>query len=371
METIVSLSREIKRWLVVVVIALLLTACASKGPPPDLQYDLDPPAAGKHIVWPNPPDVPRYLHAGQLLGEINFRQKQRDDWRAGAASFFRWVVGLVAGESAPASLLRPQSGVVDAQGRVLVTDVSRQAVLVFDPVAGEFVAWEKAEGLANFVSPIGISLGPEGRVLVADAELGIVARLDSRGNPGRAMGRGVLKRPNGVAYDPRNKRIYVADTHAHDVKMFDEDGRLVGVLGQRGDGDGEFNFPTFLTFARGELYVTDTMNARIQVFSAEGKLRLVLGRRGLYLGNLVRPKGVAVDTAGNIYVIESYFDHMLVFDRNGQFLMGIGGVGYQAGKFYLPSGVWTDAKDRIFVADTFNGRVSVFQFLGGSADGEY
>ena len=159
----------------------------------------------------------------------------------------------------------------------------------------------------------------------------------------------------------------MADTQSHDVKVFDAERRHVATLGRRGEGEGEFNYPTHLHFAGGELYVADTMNSRVQVFAA-GKHRLTVGARGLYLGNLVRPKGVTVDSDGNIYVVESYFDHLLVFDKHGNFLLPIGGLGAAVGQFYLPAGVWSDARNRIFVADMFNGRVVVLQFLGGEAD---
>ena len=89
------------------------------------------------------------------------------------------------------------------------------------------------------------------------------------------------------------------------------------------------------------------------------------GQRGLYLGNLVRPKGVSVDAEGNVYVVESYHDSLLVFSRGGEFLLPIGGTGTATGRFYLPSGVWVDARNRVHVADMFNGRVVLFQFLGG------
>ena len=69
---------------------------------------------------------------------------------------------------------------------------------------------------------------------------------------------------------------------------------------------------------------------------------------------------------GNIYVVEGYYDHLLVYDAQGRFLLPIGGTGKAPGQFYLPAGAWTDGRDRIFVADMFNGRVSVFQYLGGS-----
>ena len=87
--------------------------------------------------------------------------------------------------------------------------------------------------------------------------------------------------------------------------------------------------------------------------------------RGLYVGNLVRPKGVAADDEGNIYVIESMHDTLLVFDRQGRLLISIGGTGQDVGRFYLPAGVWVDRHNRVFIADMYNGRVAVFQFLGG------
>jgi DNA-binding beta-propeller fold protein YncE len=90
-----------------------------------------------------------------------------------------------------------------------------------------------------------------------------------------------------------------------------------------------------------------------------------IGRRGLYVGNLSRPKGVAADSDGNVYVVEGYFDYLLVFNGEGEFLMPIGGTGQGSGSFFLPAGVWVDANNRVFVADMFNGRVAIFQFLGG------
>jgi DNA-binding beta-propeller fold protein YncE len=61
---------------------------------------------------------------------------------------------------------------------------------------------------------------------------------------------------------------------------------------------------------------------------------------------------------------------LLVYNKRGEFLLPIGGTGQEPGKFYLPAGVWVDAKNRVYVADVFNGRVSVFQFLGGGPENE-
>lgn len=351
----------------VLTLGVLVAACAAPGPRV-MHFGMEDAPEGKRLMWPQPPEVPRFMYAGQLVGEENFRKSPAN--AAGVSGLLRRLADFVFGEKTPTVLQRPQSGTVDGAGRILVTDASRQAVLVFDSAAGELLVWDKADGLANFLAPIGITPGPDGQILVADAQLGIVARLDSRGNPGRAIGRGVLKRPTGLAYDPARRRIFVADTHTHDVKVFGDDGQLLKVIGRHGEGDGEFNFPTFLAFARGELYVTDTMNNRIQIFADGGdRWRASFGRRGLYVGNLVRPKGITVDSDGNIYVVESYYDHLLVFNRGGDFLMSIGGLGQETGKFYLPAGAWIDNRNRVFVADMFNGRVVVFQYLETGGDG--
>lgn len=355
--------------LAALLATVFLAGCAADGARKVLHFGMDDVPESRRLMWPPPPEVPRYLFAGQLTGEANFRDDKPK--AEGVAGFLRWIAGIIAGEKEPVVLQRPAAVATDGEGRIYVTDMSRQAVFVFDPKAGELHVWDKADGLANFVAPAGITVGPDGLVLVADSRLGIVARLDAQGNPRASFGRGVLKRPTGIAYDPRGQRIYVADTGAHDVKLFDADGKLVKVIGQHGEGPGQFNFPTHLAFAQDQLYVTDAMNSRVQVFSGDGsEVKLNFGARGLYIGNFVRPKGVAVDRAGNIYVVESYYDHLLVFNRHGEFLMGIGGLGQQIGKFYLPSGVWVDRGDRILVADMFNGRVMMFQFLGGGADGE-
>lgn len=342
---------------------LLVSGCANT--PTVLHYDVEKVAEAGKMVWPEPPEPPRYRYLGQLTGEENFRP-ENEAARSTALKVFDWLVGLAGGGAERVVLQRPQSGTVDAEGRVYVTDVSRRAVYVFDKPAGTLRVWDMARDGMRFDTPIGIALGARGEILVADAGLQGVFRLDHEGNPVGGFGHDVLKRPTGLARDAQRGLIYVADTYAHDIKVFGDDGHLLKVIGRRGEADGEFNFPTYLAFAGERLYVTDTMNSRIQIFDADGKWLAKFGKRGLYVGNLVRPKGVAMDREGNIYVTESFYDNLLVFDSQGRPLLALGGTGKAPGQFYLPAGVWTDNQDRIYVADMFNGRIVVLQFLGGS-----
>lgn len=358
------------RVLHIVLLSLLLGGCA--GPQKlVLRLNLAQTAESRTTVFPPPGDIetPRYAYIGELLGEQNFvvaePQKENVFIRA-----LKWLVGVFDNPNLQ-TLQRPQSGVVDADGRILVTDVSRGGVYVFDSKAGRLDIWEFATHQRRFQSPTGIALDPQGRIFVADGELGAVYVLDSQGHGIAVIGQGKLQRPTGLVFDASARLLYVADTQAHHIVVFDPQGNLVRTIGERGGDPGSFNFPTYLALRHGKLLVTDTMNARIQVIDLEGEEPpLVVGRQGTRKGEFVRPKGVAVDSENNIYAVESYYDHLLIYNAKGEFLLPIGGTGKEIGRFFLPSGVWIDDGNRVFVADTFNGRIAIFQFLGGGDESE-
>ena len=343
------------------IVVFLVSGCATA--PTEMHYFPEDRVPDTDLVWPGPPEAARLSYAGELIGEENFRKV--DGAEDGAAvRVLRWIAGIAGSNDRKKQLIRPQSGTVDARGRILVTDAGREAIVVFDESQAMLSVWDEAEPGRGFLSPVGIVADGVGGYLVADADIGYLVRLDSDGSPSGDVGRGVLRRPTGLCRDPVAGEIFVADSGAHDIKVFDEQGTLLRTLGRRGVAAGEFNGPTHLSFSDGRLYVTDTLNARIQVLSPAGEPFAVIGQRGLFVGNLVRPKGVVTDRDGHIYVIESYHDHVLVFSDSGELLLPLGGTGKDPGRFFLPAGAWTDDGSRLFVADMFNGRVVVFDYLG-------
>lgn len=347
----------------------LLTGCAAVPEKAVFRLGLDASAATKRLMWPpeRTGEIPRYFYVGELTGENNF-VKPNGEVKA-AQNVLARLFDIIVGESPPLVMDRPQTGAVDESGRILVTDMGRAGVFVFDEKAGALAFWDKAVGVTEFIAPVGVAIGPDGQVFVADPELALVARLDRDGNTLAPIGKGLLQRPTGLAFDPKTRRLYVADTQAHQIKAFDLEGKLLFALGEHGEGPGEFNYPTHIAVRHEKLYVSDSLNARVQVISTPtGRYLGTVGKRGLFVGNLVRPKGVAVDNEHNIYVVEAYHDYLLVYNRRGEFLLPIGGVGAGAGNFHLPAGVWVDARNRVYVADMLNGRVAVFQFLGGDED---
>lgn len=354
---------------------LLLAGCASTdGVRGQLNIDLRPEGARTDVVWPPAPATPRYRYLGELVGEPNFVPNAKT--QSTLTTAFNWIVGLFENRT-PLLLQRPQHGTVSDSGRVFVVDTGRNAVLVFDPnppsagdaksKEGQLLVWELATRQARFQMPVAAALAWNGELAVSDSRLGIVARLNAQGEPVGVLAADALKRPTGLAFAPEHGWLFVADSVAHDIKVFDASGQLVKTIGGPGEGDGEFNAPTHLAYAGGLLYVSDTLSSRIQVFDAQGRRVDGFGERGLYVGNLVRPKGVAVGAGGIVYVVESYHGYLLAYNQQRELLLDINGSGVKGGEFRLPAGVWTDQQGRIFVADMFNGRVVVYQFV--SPDG--
>ncbi len=350
--------------VVAAIACAMLGACTAA--PVEMVYFSENRAPETQLVWPGPPEPPRLAYAGELIGEENFRAVNGE--RDGAAlRMLRWIAGIGRGDKDVRELIRPQSGMVDESGRILVTDAGREAVVVFDETAATLSFWQEAERGRNFSSPVGISADGTGGYLVADADVGYLLRLTRDGKPAGTIGKGALERPTGLCRSEASGEIFVADSAAHDIKVFDTTGRLIRSIGGRGVDVGRFNGPTHLSCNGDALYVTDTLNARVQVLTLAGEPMASIGQRGLFVGNLVRPKGVVTDRDGHIYIIESYYDHLLVFSNIGELLLPIGGTGSGAGQFFLPAGAWTDDGSRLFVADMFNGRVVVLDYLGGGS----
>ncbi|MEO5661347.1 MAG: 6-bladed beta-propeller [Polaromonas sp.] len=359
------------RLAVLAVFFLLLSGCAGidtvRG---QLNYDLRPEGARPEVFWPPAPDTSRYRYVGELIGEPNFLHgtTSQDKW----TTVFKWIVGLFE-TSGPVMLQRPQHGTVSDSGRIYVVDAGRNAVLVFDPnppleddsdnKEGHMLVWNLADKNTRFAAPVAVAMVWNGDIAVSDAKLGIVVRLNDKGKPVGIVGAGQLQRPTGLAFDSERGLLFVADTVANQIKVFDGTGQLVKTFGAPGAGKGEFNAPTHLAFSDGQLLVTDTFNSRVQVFDADGRYLREFGERGLFVGNLVRPKGVAIGGAGINYVVESYYGNLLVYNQQNELLLAITGSGLKSGGFRLPSGVWTDKKGRIFIADMFNGRVVMFQLI--------
>ena len=213
----------------------------------------------------------------------------------------------------------------------------------------------------DFPSLVGLSLLPGGELFFSDSKLNQVYRVDEEKT--RLFSDSViLRQPTGIAFHPGKEELWVVETAAHRIAVFNRSGVLLKRIGSRGTGPGQFNYPTFIWIDReGRIYVVDSMNFRIQMLDPEGVWMTSFGKQGDGSGDLARPKGVATDSHGNIYITDALFHVVQIFNPEGEFLDSFGGQGQGQGEFWMPAGIYIDEADHIFVADSYNSRVQVFK----------
>ncbi|HLI25847.1 MAG TPA: flippase activity-associated protein Agl23 [Chloroflexota bacterium] len=226
-------------------------------------------------------------------------------------------------------------------------------------------------GTTGAPSPAAAPLGPTATGASGEPATGLdtapaaVVRPDGLVLWGRTTtGTPLLLEPKGLARDAAG-RLYVTDTRAHRVSVFNPDGTLALQFGRLGDGDGEFNEPWGIGVApNGEIYVADTWNHRIQKFDASGRFLTkwgylvdARGQRDAEPGGFWGPRAVVIGPDGNVYVADTGNKRIQVFDPNGRFLRAIGGEGSALGQFREPVGLAIDSAGNLYVADTWNQRV--------------
>lgn len=301
-------------------------------------------------VWPQPP-APARVRFSKSVGGAS-------DWGV-ARSWWGRVVDTVTGRH-EAQFVRP-TGVAERDGVLYVADPGAQALVILDSPRHKELRIARVGDIV-LVSPVAVTPGPQGTVYVADSRLQQVLQLDRDGNLLRALASESLLRPSSLAFDPVRQRLYVGDSKAHVVHVFDEQGGQVDSIGGLGAGPGQFNSPTHVAvMTDGSVVVTDALNFRVQVFDADGRYQYQLGELGDGGGNFAAPKGVAVDRAGHVYAADAMFDAIQVFDAEGRLMLGFGEQGTQAGQFWIPNGLYVNGGDQLFVADAYNRRIQVFQ----------
>lgn len=334
--------RILKRLFMMTAVAVIFYGCAAP-PLPDL-------------VWPEAPDEPKIKYLRAYRGSVDFSGKNV------AADI------LLGGESGQ-NLKKPMGVGVGNDGKIYVTDTANSDVFVFDPKSSKMTTLGNM-GAKIFYKPIGVTADRDGRIFVTDSQVDKVTVLDANAKVvGYLQPDEPFKQPSGIVADSANRKLYVTDTHTHNIKVFDLDTlKYTGSIGKRGREEGELNFPSHLGVDnKGNLYVVDTMNGRIQIFDKEGKFIRAFGQFGDAPGMFARPKGVGVDSEGHIYVVDAAFNNVQIFNDEGQVLLAFSSYGSDRSQMILPAGMTVDQDDYIYVVDSWNRRINVFEYLGTKA----
>jgi ABC-type Fe3+ transport system permease subunit/DNA-binding beta-propeller fold protein YncE len=136
----------------------------------------------------------------------------------------------------------------------------------------------------------------------------------------------------------------------------------VQIIGTRGVGVGQLNKPRSVAVdAQDNLYVVD-MTGRVQKFSPSGAFLLSWQMPQTERG---KPKGMGRDRAGNIIVVEPHYSRVNHFSPEGKLVSQWGGHGTNFGQLGLPRAVAVNSRGEIFISEyQENERVQKFTCEG-------
>lgn len=284
-----------------------------------------------------------------------------------------------------AGLLQRPGSVYADQFRVYVTDTAPARVIIFDrgdrTASALNITPPPSSTEGKLLAPSGIAVDGTGVIFVSDAQQGRVFGYDRNGTLLMVLGRaqvmtssraatmsrnglGDLSSPAGLAADNARNRLYVADKHAQQVKVFTTMGEHLFDIGNTGKRDEDFKFPEAVSLDRnGNIYVLDSLRLRVFIFDPDGKFMRSFSLKDAVPGHSIKPKGIALDSDGHIYVTDAVNNHILIYNNDGSFLVTWGRTGRVIGDFWTPAGIFIDDRDYIYIADQTNSRIQTFQYI--------
>ena len=304
----------------VIAILLLIGACTST--PERVQTG--------PVFYPSLPDTPRIQFLTAITSEEDIGI-ERDRFR-------EFVTGK---PDAIMALGRPWD-LDHVPGRLYVSDKTFRRIVIVDLEKKRMELVDNSTGGA-LTNPAGIFADAAGYKYIADRDRGAIVVFDQNDMFVRIYEEGPKFKPIDVVVF--GDRVYTADVGTESIRIFDrKSGELVDTIGQQGEGQGSFRFPTHLTIDDdGNLFVTDFLNFSVQKFDSNGEHVTTIGEPGDFPGAMPRPKGIAVDRDGHLYAVDSAFEIVQIFDiESGNTLMPFGKYGSINGGTWLPAGIHID-----------------------------
>ena len=205
----------------------------------------------------------------------------------------------------------------DKNKRSIVVDSNNHRVQLFNE-QGEYLSQFGGEGNLDhqLKSPLGLSVDRNENIIVADKGNKVIKTFSPSGQflykLGEGEGEGFTSPFHCIQHD---KYLIVSDGGAHCIKVFDINGNFLYKFGNKGNSDGEFRSPRFLSVNKaGHLMVCDRDNYTVQVFEMSGKFVTKFGKQGSGPGEFEGPISTAILSDGKIVVTDFFNDSIQIFE---------------------------------------------------------
>ena len=256
---------------------------------------------------------------------------------------------------------------------------------------------------ARFNEPYGIAVDNAGNIYIADRHNHCVRRVDGSsgivvtfagngssgfgGNGGPASRAGMVE-PNGLALDPAQNRLFIADVADHRVRVVDLASGIIGTYAGTGkaehSGDGGpasacgiFGARAVKVAADGTVYILERQGSTLRAVDPRSDVITTLagtGERG-YGGDdgpalsavFDAPKELAIDREGNLLIVDTENHMIRRVDIRTRTVAAIAGSGRQGGdgdggparaaSLDRPHGAAAAADGSIYIGDTNNHRI--------------
>ena len=256
----------------------------------------------------------------------------------------------------------PKGVAVTDKDEIVVADQLNDRVQVFDS-NGTFLRFfgHQGENTGEFKHPFGITINKDKNIFVADNgnhRIQILSwegrHLDSFGGQGSLDSQ--LSRPWGLSLDS-NGNVIVADAGNKLIKIFTPDGRFVMKIG----GQGSLSYPVHCVQCGEYFIVSDRGEHCIKVFNREGHFQYKFGKRGEGDGEFNCPSYLLVNESQHLFVCDQRNHRVQVFELNGKFIGKFGTNGSKLGEFIEPILVEMLNNGQIVVCDKDNHRIQTFE----------
>ena len=255
----------------------------------------------------------------------------------------------------------PRGVAVSDRDEILVADCNNHRVQVFDS-NGTFLRFFGREGknAGEFNYSVGVAINKDRNIFVADTNSHRIQifswegkHLSSFGDEGSRDSQ--LAYPWGLSLDSTGN-VIVADYGNKLIKIFTPDGRFVKKIGVQGS----FSRPVHSVQCGEYFIVSDSDEHCIKVFNREGHFQYKFGKRGEQDGEFNYPRFLSVTQSKHLLVCDEYNHRIQVFELDGKFV-GKFGNGSKLGEFNNPYSVAILSNDQIVVSEFQNNRIQIFE----------